>query len=178
VSDITRREAVTLAAAGVAAAAVTTLAGDKASAAVQRKAEDYAAVVEKTTANLVAVAGRAAAAASTPEDAYKRFMSVAGKGMMQVMADALASAVSGALEATKVKRDIEGWEKFVKGCVLSMDFGAPIDIAAMAQAAGAVPVDFRRVLVTKLQDSVNPTEDAARLLGGRIDITVGGHWDF
>jgi hypothetical protein len=45
-------------------------------------------------------------------------MPVAGKGMMQVMADALAGAVSESFTKTADKPEITGWEKFVKGCVI------------------------------------------------------------
>lgn len=135
-----------------------------------------AASLEKVTASLITSASKAAAAAGTPEDAYKRFMTVAGKGMMQVMANALAAAVAGGMEATKGKKALHGWEKFVKGCVVNIDFGAPIDIAAVAASATPLDLDFQKVLVTKLQDSVIPTAEAPKFFGGSI--TVGGSWTF
>jgi hypothetical protein len=112
-SDITRRQAVTLGTTGVATAAIGVAGATNAEAGQASQSANLTAAVEKVTLQLVETASRAAAAASTPEDAYKRFMTVAGKGLMQVMADALASAVSGAVTATKDKRDIRGWEKFV-----------------------------------------------------------------
>jgi hypothetical protein len=71
--------------------------------------------IQKVTSELISTASAAEASASTPEEAYKRFMTVAGKGMMQVMADALAGAVSDAATKTAAKPEIAGWEKFVKG---------------------------------------------------------------
>lgn len=171
-SDVTRRDAVKLAAVGTAAAAGGMVSA--ASATAQEPGKAAAASLEKVTASLIATASKVAAAAGTPEEAYKRFMTVAGKGMMQVMANALAVAVAGGAEATKGKKS-EGWEKFVKGCAMTFDFGAPIDLAAVARGEGGV-LDFQKVLVTKLQDNVQPTEEAAKLLGGSI--SVGGTWSF
>jgi hypothetical protein len=93
------------------------------------------------------------------------------------MAHALAATVGQSLKATHGKTEVAGWEKFVKGCVVTLDFGAPIDIAVLA-TAGETPVDFQQVLVTKLQDSARPTQDGTHTLGGGIDISVGGHWSF
>ena len=132
--------------------------------------------VQKTTTEIVKAASTAVASASTPEEAYKKFMTVAGKGMMEVMANALAAAVSDTVAETATKSDITGWEKFVKGCVVSLDFGAPInfdDPAAMASV-----IDYQKLitntLVASAVGSAHQTNPA--LLGGCLLVT--GSWSF
>jgi hypothetical protein len=130
--------------------------------------------IQKAASELISAASAAAASASTPEEAYKRFMTLAGKGMMQVMADALAGAVSEAATKTATKPEIAGWEKFVKGCVVSLDFGAPIDFSDPAAVASTS--DYQKLLTNTLQTSVQPKGSGVALLGGSI--TIGGSWSF
>ena len=130
--------------------------------------------IQKAASELISAASAAAASASTPEEAYKRFMTLAGKGMMQVMADALAGAVSEAATKTATKPEIAGWEKFVKGCVVSLDFGAPIDFSDSAAVASTS--DYQKLLTNTLQTSVQPEGSGVALLGGSI--TLGGTWSF
>ena len=130
--------------------------------------------IQKATSELISTASEAAASASTPEEAYKRFMTVAGKGMMQAMADALAGAVSESVTKTAAKPEIAGWEKFVKGCVVSLDFGAPIDFDSPTSVASVS--DYQKLLTNKLQTSVQPKGSGVGLLGGSI--SIGGSWSF
>ncbi len=138
-------------------------------------------LVHDAVKKMIATAKDAAAGANTPEDAYKRFMAAAGKGMMQVMADALHAAVSGTVSSLSHNKDIVGWEKFVKGCAVTFDFGSPINVDALIASATPLPIDFEKVLVTKLAGHVTPTPPkpgGTPLLGGGIDIGISGHWSF
>jgi hypothetical protein len=94
--------------------------------------------------------------------------------MMQVMADALAGAVSEAVTKTATKPEIAGWEKFVRGCVVSLDFGAPINFSDPAAVASTS--DYQKLLTNTLQTSVQPKGSGVALLGGSI--TIGGSWSF
>lgn len=101
-------------------------------------------------------------------------MTLAGKGMMEVMANALAGAVSNAVATTATKSEIAGWEKFVKGCVVSLDFGAPIDFSDLAAVASTS--DYQKLLTNTLQTSARANGSGVALLGGSI--VVSGTWSF
>jgi hypothetical protein len=132
--------------------------------------------IQKATSALMSAAGAAAASASTPEEAYKRFMTLAGKVMMQVMAEALAGAVSESVTKTADNPKIAGWERFVSGCTVSLDFGAPIDFENSASVASIS--DYQKLLTNKLQTSAQAKGSGVGLVGGSISVSVGGSWSF
>ena len=126
--------------------------------------------VEESMNEFIAEANTALSGAGTPEEAYKRFMAVAGKGMMQVMANALAAATGDAVGASS-NSSIEGWENYITGCTVDMNFGSPsYGTIWLANAPNA-----QNVPNTTLQASVTP---ASQLAGFGGSITVGGVWNF
>ena len=106
----------------------------------------------------------------SPEEAYKVFMSAAGKGLMQVMANALAEVVSSSSNLTKSNSKISGWEQYITGCSCVLDFGAP-NSSTIFRTTNIANYGY-----TKMQGSVQPTN--LHQLGGSINITVGGSWSF
>jgi hypothetical protein len=82
--------------------------------------------VQRLAADFISSASNVVSSASIPEEAYTRSTTVAGKGVMQVMAGALAAAASGDLRATAKNENVAVREKFARDCVLAMDFGAPV----------------------------------------------------
>ncbi len=127
--------------------------------------------VDKTINALVGEASTALSGASTPEEAYKVFMAAAGKGMMQVMAKALAAAAGNTVTSVAGNTAIEGWQKYITGCTMSMDFGSPSFGTVWIAGASST----KDVPSTKLQAAVT-SGSAPALLGGSI--TIGGTWSF
>ena len=115
-------------------------------------------------------AKNAISGALTPEEAYQRFMAKAGKGMMQVMADALASITAQAVESNE-DTPYKGWQNYITGCSIDMNFGSPSFGTVWISSAP----NNKAVPSTKLQASVQP-EIAPEVLGGSI--TIGGSWSF
>jgi hypothetical protein len=70
---------------------------------------------------------------------------------------------------------IAGWEKFVKGYVVSLDFGPPIDFSDPAAVASTN--DYQKPLTNTLQTTVQPQEKD-KLLGGNVSISIGSSWSF
>lgn len=134
--------------------------------------------VDKAVNNLLDSASTAAASGDTPEDAYKRFMAVVGKGIMQVVANGLDAAVNTALTATHANTSITGWEKYVKGCVMNIDFGAPINTDTLLTGAGTA-IDFEKVLTNTLAVSnISANPPVTPTFGGSISVSVGGNYSF
>ncbi len=127
--------------------------------------------VEETINGLVSEASAALSTARTPEEAYKIFMASAGRGMMQVMANALADATGNTVTATAENTAISGWQNYVTGCTVAIDFGSPS--FGNSWLAGAP--NNKDIPSTKLQTSVSPGAIPA-ILGGSI--TIGGSWSF
>ena len=121
-------------------------------------------------------------AATTPEEAYKLFIAKLTPGVAQAMANALAAAVGTALKTVEKNKSIDGWQKFVTGFEMHLDYGVPFDAdrfaafqaAAKAGAKDTVPAGyFETILQTSLRGSVQGVvaDERAKLLG--LSITGG-----
>jgi hypothetical protein len=99
--------------------------------------------------------------AKTPEDAYKIFAGAVSEGLNQLMADALAKALSKA-SVTVSSPSIDGWEKLVRGIGFQTNWGTPGLIA---------PPSSMTLFSSSLLTSAAPS-----IMGGTI--TVGGSWSF
>lgn len=100
--------------------------------------------------------------AKTPEEAYKVFAGAVSEGLSQIMADALAKALSSASTAASIP-SIAGWEKLVKGIGFQTNWGTPGLIAPPS--------------VTTIFSSAMLSSSAAPSIKGGT-ITVGGSWSF
>ncbi len=128
-------------------------------------------ITEETINALVSETSAALTGASTPEEAYKIFMASAGKGMMQVMANALADVAGNTATALAGNKAIEGWQNYITGCTMAMDFGSPSFGTVWLNNAP----NSKDVPSTKLQAAVTPSATPA-IFGGTI--TIGGSWSF
>ena len=116
----------------------------------------------RTNMQLTALTTTAMTTASSPEEAYKIFAGAVSQGLGNMVADALAKAL-GATSLAAANPAVAGWEKYVNGIAMQMNWGTPGFKAPST-------------VMTSFSNAVIGTSAAPSIQGGSI--TIGGTWTF